>query len=63
MKLFFAVTDNDWFRFLRLRPKIDEVNFWQPGGSREFMTLPPGQPMQFKLHGEEKSTVVDYLVA
>ena len=57
MKLFLAVTDNDWFRFLRRRPEVDEVNFWQPGGSREFKTLKPGQPMLFKLHSPENFVV------
>ena len=31
MRLRIAVTDNDWFRYLRSLPNIDEVNFWQPG--------------------------------
>ena len=45
-----AVTDKDWYRFLAQRPHLDEVNFWQPGGSREFRTLTPGEPFLFKLH-------------
>jgi putative restriction endonuclease len=45
-----AVTDKDWYRFLSGRPNLDEVNFWQPGGSREFRTLSPGEPFLFKLH-------------
>jgi putative restriction endonuclease len=57
MKLFLAVTDNDWFRFLRRRPEVDEVNFWQPGGSREFKTLRPGEPFLFKLHSPENFVV------
>ncbi len=50
MKAFVAVTDNEWFRFLRARPHLDEVNFWQPGGSRQFRALRLGQPFLFKLH-------------
>ncbi|MGH7561835.1 MAG: HNH endonuclease [Gemmatimonadales bacterium] len=50
MKAFVAVTDNDWFRFLRARPELTEVNFWQPGGGRNFRALDPGQPLLFKLH-------------
>jgi len=33
MKLYVGVTDNDWYRFLRSRPELDQVNFWQPGGT------------------------------
>jgi putative restriction endonuclease len=50
VKAFVAVTDNDWFDFLRQRPEITEVNFWQPGGGRNFRALDPGQPLLFKLH-------------
>jgi putative restriction endonuclease len=57
MKLFLAVTDSTWFRFLRSRPEIDEVNFWQPGGNREFKALRPGQPFLFKLHSPENFVV------
>ncbi|MFQ5852871.1 MAG: HNH endonuclease, partial [Candidatus Binatia bacterium] len=53
MKAYVAVTDNDWFRFLRDRSPLDEVNFWQPGGSRLFKTLSIGQPFLFKLHYPE----------
>jgi hypothetical protein len=27
MKLYLGVTDNEWYRFLRSRPALDEVNF------------------------------------
>lgn len=50
MKAYVAVTDGDWFRFLKDRPDLDEVNFWQPGGNRAFSTLHPGEPFLFKLH-------------
>lgn len=53
MKAYVAVTDNDWFRFLRDRSPLDEVNFWQPGGSRLFRILSLGQPFLFKLHHPE----------
>jgi len=33
MKLYVGVTDNDWYHFLSRLPNLDEVNFWQPGGS------------------------------
>jgi len=49
MRLFVGITDGDWLRYLKaLQP--DEVNFWQPGGSRLFNTLVPGEPFLFKLH-------------
>jgi putative restriction endonuclease len=53
VKAYVAVTDNEWFRFLRSRAPLDEVNFWQPGGSRQFKTLSPGEPFLFKLHYPE----------
>jgi putative restriction endonuclease len=50
LKAFVAVTDNDWFDFLRRHPELTEVNFWQPSGGRQFRALAPGQPLLFKLH-------------
>jgi putative restriction endonuclease len=50
MRAWVAVTDREWFRFLHQRRGIDEVNFWQPGGVREFGILSVGQPLLFKLH-------------
>ncbi|HEV8700659.1 MAG TPA: HNH endonuclease signature motif containing protein [Candidatus Polarisedimenticolia bacterium] len=50
MKAWVAITDRDWFRYLRERPRLDEANFWQPGGAREFRTLSVGQPLLLKLH-------------
>ena len=53
MKAYVAVTDNDWFRFLKQRPNLDEVNFWQPSGNRLFRALDTGQPFLFKLHAPD----------
>lgn len=50
MRAWVGITDEEWFLFLRERPDLDEVNFWQPGGNREFHTLQPGEPFLFKLH-------------
>src|SRR2546426_7691741 len=50
MQAWVGVTDGDWYRYLAGRPDLDEVNFWQPGGSREFRRLTIGQPFLFKLH-------------
>jgi hypothetical protein len=49
MRGFVANTDDEWYRFLSARPDLDEVNFWQPGGEREFKRLAPGQPVLFRL--------------
>lgn len=49
-RLYVGVTDDEWYRFLRDRPDLDEVNFWQPGGGRGFSALTLGQPFLFKLH-------------
>jgi len=57
VKAFLAVTDNDWFRFLRSQPDIDEVNFWQPSGRGSFRALTAGQPFLFKLHHPENFIV------
>lgn len=53
MKLYVGVTDNDWYRFLSQLPDVDEVNFWQPGGSSQFRALQPGELFLFKLHSPE----------
>lgn len=57
MKLWVGVTDADWYRFLSQRPHLDEVNFWQPGGNREFNVLSPGEMFLFKLHYPENVIV------
>ncbi len=50
MKAYVGVTDYDWFDLLRGLPKLEEVNFWQPGGNRIFKILEPGDIFLFKLH-------------
>jgi putative restriction endonuclease len=57
LRAYVGVTDNDWFRFLRSQPGIDEVNFWQPSGGTQFRALLPGQPFLFKLHRPENFIV------
>lgn len=50
MKLHLAVTDTEWFAYLRdLRPPPEDINFWQPRGSQGFKALPEGGPFLFKL--------------
>lgn len=56
MKIWVGVTDGDWFSYLRaLAP--DEVNFWQPSGSKQFKVLQPGEPFLFKLHSPQNYIV------
>jgi len=56
MKIWVGVTDKDWFQFLtQIGP--DEVNFWQPSGSRVFRALQPGEPFLFKLHSPDNFIV------
>jgi putative restriction endonuclease len=56
MKIWVGVTDEDWFnRLSTLRP--DQVNFWQPSGSRTFRALQPGELFLFKLHSPKNFIV------
>jgi putative restriction endonuclease len=55
MKFYVAVTDNEWFAFLKQR-KPDEVNFWRPGG-QTFSALTMGEPFLFKLHAPDNYIV------
>jgi putative restriction endonuclease len=50
VKAFIGVTDFDWYELLTSRPDLEEVNFWQPGGSKVFRALQPGELFLFKLH-------------
>jgi putative restriction endonuclease len=49
VRLIVAVTDGDWFDFLRARPHLPEVNFWAPSGAN-FKALEEGELFLFKLH-------------
>jgi putative restriction endonuclease len=48
MRFYVAVTDDDWFSYLSGDESLDEVNFWQPSGGRQFRVLQPGEPFLFK---------------
>jgi putative restriction endonuclease len=48
MRGYIAHTDHGWWRFLKDRQSIREVNFWRPGG-RRFAALSPGEPLFFRL--------------
>ena len=49
IKLVVAVTDGDWFKTLRQKPHLEEVNFWAPSATN-FKALRPGELFLFKLH-------------
>src|SRR5688572_6956928 len=50
MRGYVAVTDNNWFDFLRsLIPQPEEVNFWRPSSRQPFETIEPGEPFFLKL--------------
>jgi putative restriction endonuclease len=57
VKAYVGVTDPRLYRFLRSRPHFEEVNFWQPSGSRRFRALEPGEPFLFKLHSPDDFVV------
>jgi putative restriction endonuclease len=50
VRAYVGVTDSTWYQFLAARPRMTEVNFWQPSGGREFRVLAPGEPFFFKTH-------------
>ena len=59
MRGYVGVTDYEWYRFLAERPEISEaeVNFWRPGGGREFRALTVGEPFFFKTHSPHNRVV------
>jgi putative restriction endonuclease len=57
MKLYVGITDGDWYAQLSGMPLLEEANFWQPGGSREFRSLDPGGLFLFKLHSPKNFIV------
>jgi putative restriction endonuclease len=50
VKAYVGITDKEWFELLSSLPELEEANFWQPGGSRLFKALEPGELFLFKLH-------------
>jgi putative restriction endonuclease len=49
VRLVVAVTDGDWYDYLRRMPNLAEVNFWAPSPA-SFQALDPGELFLFKLH-------------
>jgi len=56
VKLWIGITNDDWFPHLS-EAKPDEVNFWQPTGSRTFQVLQPGELFLFKLNSPNNYNV------
>jgi putative restriction endonuclease len=50
VNLYVGIADYDWFRFLSALPRVEEINFWQPGGRTNFRALHAGELFLFKLH-------------
>lgn len=46
--IYCAVTDNDWFDYLRQRPNLQEINFWKPT-PKGFKAIGEGGIFAFKL--------------
>ncbi|MEN3746072.1 HNH endonuclease [Sphingomonas sp. HF-S3] len=56
VNLFVGITDRSWFDLLS-QEQPEEVNFWQPSGSRNFRAISVGELFLFKLHSPD-----DYIV-
>ena len=57
IRAYVGITDFDWYQLLASRVERDEINFWQPGGSRVFRALEPGELFLFKLHAPHNAIV------
>jgi putative restriction endonuclease len=57
MNTFVALTDDKWFNFLASLPRLEEINFWQPGGQRAFSAIQPSELFLFKLHSPREFIV------
>ncbi len=53
MRAYIGITDKNWYEILASTPKLEEVNFWQPGGNRLFQAIQEGELFLFKLHSPE----------
>jgi putative restriction endonuclease len=50
MNTYVAITDSEWYKVLTSQPAIEELNFWQPSGTRLFKALNQGELFLFKPH-------------
>jgi putative restriction endonuclease len=51
---YIGLTDPDWYEFLSGQASVEEVNFWQPHGTRTFRAIKEGDPFFFKLRAPLK---------
>jgi putative restriction endonuclease len=49
MNVYVYPTDREWFQFLSRESRVDEVNFWRPGGRARFTRLEVGDLFLFRL--------------
>ena len=49
VNIWVAPTDFGWFDFLSKQGPLDEVNFWQPSGNKQFRAIQEGELFVFKL--------------
>lgn len=56
-RLYVGITDHAWYERLGAMPELDELNFWQPSGSRAFRSLQAGGIFLFKLHAPYNAIV------
>ena len=55
-----AVTDFQWYEFLRTESGLDEVNFWRPSDKRTPRKLVEGMPFLFKLKEAHGGAIVGF---
>ena len=53
MRLYVAVSDNEWFALHASKAEAEEVHFWRPPPSATFKVLHPGEPLLFKLQAPD----------
>jgi len=46
---YIGLTDYKWFSFLRVRPHLEEINFWKPSAQVGFKAIPQNAPFFFQL--------------
>ena len=57
MNFYIGITDKNWFEYHRNK-KVDEVNYWLPGGNTNFRALSEGDLFLFKLHKKNSGKIV-----
>lgn len=58
MDYYIGNTDYDWFNFLKNHnnpQQPEDINFWKPGGKRNFRAIKQGEPFLLKLKKEHSN--------